>query len=162
MQASSGLRGGARVRPHRTLPFLLGALLACLQLAVPSGLAAQVIKPLPGSLTGRAGDPERGRVIVASRQEGLCLLCHSGPFEPKAHQGTLAGSLQGAGLRWSEAELRQRLVNPRVFNPESLMPAFHDTSQQVQVARAHSGKPILSASQIEDVVAYLLTLREAP
>ena len=136
--------------------------MACLQLAVLPGLAAQVITPLPGSLTGRAGDPDRGRAIVASRQEGLCLLCHSGPFEPKAHQGTLAGPLQGAGLRWSEAELRQRLVNPRVSNPESLMPAFHDTGHQHQVARAYAGKPILSASQIEDVVAYLLTLREAP
>ena len=77
-------------------------------------------------------------------------------------QGTLAGPLQGAGLRWSEAELRQRLINPRVLNPESLMPAFHDTGHQHQVARAYAGKPILSASQIEDVVAYLLTLREAP
>ncbi|MFZ9408090.1 MAG: sulfur oxidation c-type cytochrome SoxX [Burkholderiaceae bacterium] len=152
----------------------MAALLTLVLSAGACGLAAQGISPTPSEpgsdttpalserLSDRPGDPKRGRAIVASRQEGLCLLCHSGPFEPKAHQGTLAGTLQGAGLRWNEAQLRQRLVNPRRINPDSLMPAFHDTADQQQVARVHAGKPILSAQQIEDVVAYLLTLQEAP
>lgn len=113
-------------------------------------------------LSGEPGNAERGRAIVGSRQTGLCLLCHSGPFEPRAHQGTLAGPLQGAGARWTESQLRQRLVNPRALDPQSLMPAFHDTQGQQQVGQAYAGKPILSAQQIEDVVAYLMTLREAP
>lgn len=113
-------------------------------------------------LSDEPGNVERGRAIVGSRQTGLCLLCHSGPFEPKAHQGTLAGPLQGAGARWNESQLRQRLINPRALDPASLMPAFHDTQGQQQVGQAYAGKPILSAQQIEDVVAYLMTLREAP
>lgn len=113
-------------------------------------------------LTDEPGNAERGRTIVGSRQTGLCLLCHSGPFEPRAHQGTLAGSLQGAGSRWTESQLRQRLINPRLLDPASLMPAFHDIRGQQQVARTHAGKPILNAQQIEDVVAYLMTLRETP
>ena len=113
-------------------------------------------------LSDEPGSAERGRAIVGSRQTGLCLLCHSGPFEPRAHQGTLAGPLQGAGSRWTESQLRQRLVNPRTLDPTSLMPAFHDTQDQQQVGQAYAGKPILSAQQIEDVVAYLMTLREVP
>jgi sulfur-oxidizing protein SoxX len=126
--------------------------------AVPKGSSDGGSTPL----SNEPGNAERGRAIVGSRQVGLCLLCHSGPYEPKAHQGTLAGPLEGAGLRSTQAQLRQRLINPRVLDPQSLMPAFYDTQGLKQVAAGYAGKPILSAQQIEDVVAYLLTLREAP
>jgi sulfur-oxidizing protein SoxX len=115
---------------------------------------------IPRSLTGAPGDPERGRAIVASRQVGLCLLCHSGPFPEERFQGDLAPDLRGAGRRWSEGQLRLRLVDPARLNPTTIMPAYHRTEGLVRVAPASRGKPILTAEQIEDVVAFLTTLKD--
>jgi len=113
---------------------------------------------IPDSLTGSKGDPVRGRAIVANRQVGLCLLCHSGPFPEERFQGNLAPDLRSAA-RLSEGEIRQRLVDPRRANPGSIMPAYYDTGGLTRVAPSFRGKTILSAEQIEDVVAYLMTLR---
>jgi len=121
---------------------------------------AQAGDGIPGSLTGSKGDPARGRAIVANRQVGLCLLCHSGPFPEERFQGDLAPDLQGAGSRWSEAELRLRLVDGSRINAASIMPAYYKSDGLTRVAPAWRGKTILSAEQIEDVVAYLLTLKE--
>jgi sulfur-oxidizing protein SoxX len=115
---------------------------------------------MPESLTGAKGDPGRGRAIVANRQVGLCLLCHSGPFPEERFQGNLAPDLRGAGTRWSEAELRLRIVDSGRINAATIMPAYHRTEGLVRVAPAWRGKTILSAEQIEDVVAYLMTLRD--
>jgi L-cysteine S-thiosulfotransferase len=115
---------------------------------------------MPESLTGARGDPARGRAIVANRHVGLCLLCHSGPFPEDRFQGNLAPPLQGAGSRWSEGQLRLRLVDPGRVNPATIMPAYHRTEGLVRVAAAYRGKPVLSAEQIEDVVAFLMTLRD--
>jgi L-cysteine S-thiosulfotransferase len=114
---------------------------------------------LPASLTGSAGDPARGRAIVANRQVGLCLLCHSGPIPEERFQGDLAPSLAGAGARWSEGELRLRLLDPARVNPETIMPSYYRTEGLQRVAPTFRGKTILSAQQIEDVVAYLATLK---
>jgi sulfur-oxidizing protein SoxX len=114
---------------------------------------------LPGSLTGRAGDLVRGRAIVVDRQAGMCLLCHSGPFAEERFQGDLGPGLAGAGSRWSEAELRLRLVDPRRFNPSTIMPSFRRTEGLNRVAPARRGQPLLTAEQVEDVVAFLITLR---
>ncbi len=110
-------------------------------------------------LTAQPGDPARGRSVVANRQLSLCLLCHSGPFPEEPFQGNLAPALDGAGTRWSEAQLRLRVVDAQAVNPSSLMPAYYRTDRLTQVARAWQGKPILSAQQIEDVVAFLVTLK---
>ena len=115
---------------------------------------------IPESLTGAKGDPTRGRAIVASRQIGLCLLCHSGPFPDERFQGNLAPDLRGAGRRWSEGQLRLRIVDSGRLNPSTIMPAYHRTEGLVRVAPAYRGKPVLSAAQIEDVVAFLTTLRD--
>lgn len=114
---------------------------------------------IPASLTGAKGDPERGRAIVANRQLGLCLLCHSGPFPEERFQGDLAPDLRGSGGRWTEGELRMRLVNPEKFNPGTIMPSYRRTEDLARVAPAFRGKPILTPQQIEDVVAYLATLK---
>jgi sulfur-oxidizing protein SoxX len=111
-------------------------------------------------LTGARGDPARGRAIVADRQVGLCLLCHRGPFPEERFQGNLAPDLTGVGSRLSEAQLRLRIVDPARLNPSTIMPAYHRTEGLVRVAPAYRGKPVLSAGQIEDVVAFLTTLRE--
>ena len=121
---------------------------------------AQAGDGIPRSLTGSKGDPARGRAIVANRQVGLCLLCHSGPFPEERFQGDLAPDLRGAGSRWSEAELRLRLVDSSRINAASIMPAYYKTDGLMRVAPAWRGKTILSAEQIEDVVAYLTTLKD--
>jgi sulfur-oxidizing protein SoxX len=115
---------------------------------------------IPESLTGAKGDPARGRAIVTNRSVGLCLLCHSGPFPEERFQGDLAMNLAGVGGRLSEGQLRLRIVDPARINPSTMMPGYHRTEGLVRVAPAYRGKPILSAEQIEDVVAFLTTLRD--
>jgi L-cysteine S-thiosulfotransferase len=111
-------------------------------------------------LDGLTGDPVRGRAIVANRQKGLCLLCHSGPFPEERFQGDLAPSLAGAGLRSTEGELRLRMVDSRRVNPASIMPAYHVGNGLNRVGPAFADKPILTAQEIEDVVAFLKELKE--
>ena len=106
------------------------------------------------------GDAVRGESIVTSRQLGLCLLCHSAPAGDPRVQGNLAPNLAGAGSRWSKAQLRERIANARAINPESIMPSYASTEGLNRVAQAWVGQPLLNAQQIEDVVAYLETLRE--
>jgi L-cysteine S-thiosulfotransferase len=135
-----------------------------------TGAASQAADPLvayevvgyeiPQSLTEAPGDAARGRVIVANRQTGLCLLCHSGPFPEAALQGNLAPDLAGAGSRWTAAQLRLRIVDASRLNPETIMPPYYRIDGLTRVATGFQGQPILSAEAIEDVVAFLLTLRE--
>ena len=113
---------------------------------------------IPASLTGAKGDPERGRAIVANRQVGLCLLCHSGPFPEERFQGDLAPDLSSAA-RLTEGQIRLRIVDPRRANPETIMPAYYRTEGLTRVAPSFRGKTILTAEQIEDVVAYLVSLK---
>jgi sulfur-oxidizing protein SoxX len=122
--------------------------------------SARADDTLPDSLTGSKGDPARGRAIVANRQVGLCLLCHSGPFPEERFQGNLAPDLKGAGSRFSEGQLRLKIVEPARFNPATIMPGYHRTEGLARVAPAYRGKPVLSPEQIEDVVAFLMTLRD--
>lgn len=118
---------------------------------------------IPEPLTTTPGDAARGRAIIVNRQVGLCLLCHSGPFdrspEEKA-QGNLAADLSGAGNRNSAAQLRLRIADAQRLNPASLMPRFHVVDSDAPlVGRSWRGKPVLDAQQVEDVVAFLQTLR---
>ncbi len=115
---------------------------------------------IPQPLTATPGDAARGRAIVANRTVGLCLLCHSGPIPEERFQGNLAPSLAGAGTRWSVAQLRLRIVDGSRLNPDTIMPPYYRTTGLVRVAKAFEGKTILTAAQIEDVVAYLATLKE--
>lgn len=136
--------------------------LALIALLLSGPAAAQTVvgDSIPQSLTGEPGDAGRGRAIVANRQAGLCLLCHTGPFPEERFQGSLAPSLSGAGARWSEGQLRLRIVDAGRLNPATIMPPYYRTDGLERVARAFAGKPILSAAQVEDVVAFLMTLKE--
>ncbi len=96
---------------------------------------------------------------MANRQVGLCLLCHSGPFPEERFQGNLAPDLRGVGGRLNAEQLRQRLVDPARFNPKTIMPSYSSTDGLARVAPSLRGKPLLSAEQIDDVVAYLVTLK---
>lgn len=113
---------------------------------------------MPRSLTGARGDAGRGRAIVAGR-DGLCLFCHRAPIPEDGFQGDLAPDLAGVGSRLGEAQLRLRLVDPRRINPATIMPSYFRAGGRVRVAPEFRGRPLLTPEQIEDVIAYLQTLR---
>jgi len=148
--------------PRRLILIALSALCA-------GSIAANAQEPLrpfvvkgdsiPASLTGQRGDPARGRAIVVNRQY-TCLLCHSGPFPDERFQGDLSPDLKGAGARWSEGQLRLRLVDASRLNPDTIMPSYYRIDGLTRVGANWKDKPILSAAQIEDVVSYLATLRD--
>ena len=132
----------------------------CLLLACSGAVAQEVVGDgMPASLTGQPGDPQRGRAILADRSRGLCLLCHSAPIPEERFQGELAPPLAGAGARWSEAQLRLRVADARRLNPDTIMPSYLRRDGFNRVAPAWRGKPVLEPQDIEDVVAYLVTLR---
>ena len=106
-----------------------------------------------------AGDVARGRALVVERSS-TCILCHSGPFPEQKFQGDLAPSLAGSGSRWSEGQLRLRLVDASRLNAATIMPSYYRIDDLQRVGTLWRGKPVLSAEQIEDIVAYLVTLRE--
>jgi sulfur-oxidizing protein SoxX len=133
--------------------------------ALPGGAACAdaytvVGDAIPSPLAGAPGDAARGRSIVVNRQLGLCLLCHSGPFPEERFQGTIGPDLRGVARRLSEGQIRLRIVDAGRVNPETIMPAYFRTEGLTRVAPAFRGKPVLSAGEIEDVVAFLLTLRD--
>lgn len=134
-------------------------------LVLPARVGAEALRPavivgdsIPTSLTGLPGDPVRGRAIVINRQT-TCILCHAGPFETRL-QGDLAPDLAGSGSRWSEGQLRLRLVDAARLNPATIMPSYYRVEGLQRVGAAWRDKAILSAEQIEDVVAYLMMLRQ--
>jgi L-cysteine S-thiosulfotransferase len=137
-----------------------GLLVLGLSVAAAATAAAGAADGIDAPLTAVAGDPTRGRAIVASRQQGLCLLCHSGPFPEERFQGNVASDLAGAGSRWTVPQLRLRIVDSRRVNPDSVMPAFHRSTGLQRVGAAWQDKPVLDAQQVEDVVAFLATLRD--
>ena len=136
-------------------------------LLLPSVAWAQVgaqvgaqVDSMPKPLSDAPGDAARGRAIVANRTVGLCLLCHSGPIPEERFQGNLAPSLAGAGSRSTPAQLRLRIVDAARLNPDTIMPSYFRVDGLSRVAKNFQGKTILSAQQIEDVVAYLATLKD--
>ena len=131
-------------------------------LALPIGSQAQIIwdgDAIPNSLSGKPGDPAKGRVIVTSRQTGLCILCHAGPFPEERFQGNLAPDLKLSVANLSAAQLRARLVDPSQYNPNTIMPAYYRIDHLNRVAPPFAGKTVLGAQEIEDVIAYLLTIK---
>jgi len=151
--------------PRGVLIALLG--LTLIAAAAQNVRAQEALRPftisgdeITASLTGSEGDARRGRVIVTNRQLGLCLLCHPGPFADEGFQGNLAPDLAGVGRRWTRGQLRLRIVDASRINPSTIMPPYYRVEGLERVAPAWRGRPILTAEQIEDVVAFLTTLRE--
>ncbi|MDF0579876.1 sulfur oxidation c-type cytochrome SoxX [Bradyrhizobium yuanmingense] len=147
------------------MPSVVAAVIT-LSLALAAGARAEELVPykiigdgIAVSLTGSPGDATRGRALVLARTT-TCILCHAGPFPETRFQGDLAPDLAGAGNRWSVSQLRLRLVDASRFNPETIMPSYYRNDGLVRVGRNFAGKPILSAAEIEDIVAFLATLRD--
>ena len=113
------------------------------------------------SLTGVAGDPVAGRDWSLNRRLGNCLACHvnSDALDQQFH-GEVGPPLDGVADRWSEAELRGILANSKMMFEGTIMPSFYDTSRANRPLERFVGKTILSAQQVEDILAYLLTLKE--
>lgn len=105
------------------------------------------------------GDPVQGREIAASRSTGLCVLCHALPGVPAPLAGTIGPDLAGVGARYTRAQLRERLVAPERFNPKTVMPSVARADGFERVAPARAGQPLLTPQQLEDLLAWLETLK---
>jgi len=130
--------------------------LAPFDVVVAAGVAA-----IPASLTGKPGDAKEGRKVVAGRRLGNCLSCHEiDALREQEFHGDVGPSLDGVAGRWDVGTLRMIVVNAKkVFGEETAMPAFYRVDGLNRVRPEFVGKPILSAQQVEDVVAFLATLK---
>lgn len=118
---------------------------------------------IAASLTGQPGDPARGALLMQQSRRSLCSLCHSGPFPEPHQQGNIGPDLTGVGDRLSPGQLRLRLVDMKRLNPRSIMPAYYAVVANAGAARVAGewrDRPILEAADIEDLVAYLQTLKK--
>jgi len=113
---------------------------------------------IPEPLTAQPGDPERGRQVVRDRDGGDCTICHAMPLPQREFHGTVGPPLDGIGSRTTAGVLRLRLVDPKALNPATIMPAYYKIEGLNRVLDRYRARPILTAQQIEDVIAYLLTL----
>lgn len=144
------------------------ALLAILAavIAAPSRVFAEAPRPvavvggsaIPAPLADAAGDAARGQAIATDRARGNCLACHALPV-PEPLQGNVGPDLGGVASRLSEGEMRLRVVDPKIVNAETAMPAYYRVDGLFRVRQDMAGRPILAAQEIEDVVAYLRTLK---
>lgn len=151
---------------HRALFAFLAAgfgALTIFQPAVGEELVAYNIvdgSSIPEPLTATPGDPERGREVAINRREGNCLACHGMPIPEQQFHGEVGPPLHGVANRYDVGELRLRIADPKVVNPDTMMPSFYRVEGFHRVSSQFAGKPILTAQQVEDVVAYLMTLTE--
>lgn len=141
----------------------------------------QLAKAINESLTGKPGDPDKGLQWMAHRRLGNCLACHEttkvlsraektpnievtnlagqSSSQPLGNHGEVGPSLDGVASRYSEGELRMLVVDPKAAFPDTIMPAFHKNTGFTRVHPDCQGLTILSAQQVEDVVAFLNTLK---
>lgn len=141
-------------------------LVLALLLAAASPAAGQVAgfvvqgDAIEAPLAGLVGEPARGEAVVKNRETANCLICHSIPDPREAFMGEIGPPLAGVGARLSPGQIRLRLVDPTRVNPGAIMPAYHRTHDLLRVDPRFAGRPVLTAQEIEDVVAWLSTLRE--
>ena len=141
---------------HRNVRLAVAVLLA---FGAGGALAQAPIMPEP--LTAEPGNPARGKAVAVNSDMGNCVICHHLPVPelPEGAAGDIGPDLAGVGSRLTVAELRQRVVNAKAIDPDTVMPAYHVTQGLTRVQHEYAGKPILTAQQVEDLVAYLETLK---
>lgn len=116
---------------------------------------------IKASLTGTPGNPDEGKKVFLNRKKGNCLACHVvSSLKDQPFHGQVGPPLDGTASRWSEGELRLRIVNAKAVNEDTIMPAFHRTKDLHRVLKKFKDKPVLSAQEVEDVLAYVMTMKE--
>ncbi len=152
----------------RTTPLRAALAGAAITLAASlSAMAGELVKytintsnySIPETLSSQSGNPERGREVAIDRRKGNCLACHQMPIPEQPFHGKIGPPLFGVGSRYTADQLRLRIVNPKLLNPMSIMPAFYKADGFERVMDKFKGKTILSGQEIEDIVAYLQTLK---
>jgi len=151
------------VRSARVVLLAAAALTACWASAVHALEAyTRIGDGIETPLGGKLGDGARGKAIVLDRTLGNCLICHRVPVASEPFQGNLGPDLSGVGGRLSPRQIRLRLVDQSLLNPDTVMPPYYRMHDLTRVDPAFAGQPIMDAQQIEDVVAWLSDLRETP
>ena len=117
---------------------------------------------IPDSLTERVGDADRGQAVFLDRDRGHCVLCHAVDGLEARFQGNVGPALDGIGARLNEGQLRLRVVDYTPIDPNVIMPSYFRSDNLHQVGQAYEGQTVLSAQEVEDIVAYLMTLDGAP
>jgi L-cysteine S-thiosulfotransferase len=138
------------------------ALLACTSIARAEPLLPFAVTgdTVAVPLGGHIGDVARGERLVRDRERGNCLICHQIPVPEERFQGDLGPPLAGVGRRLTIGQLRLRLIDQTRINPDTIMPAYYRIDGLIRVAPRYQGKPALTAAEIEDVIAWLATLKE--
>jgi sulfur-oxidizing protein SoxX len=121
---------------------------------------ARVGDGIPQSLTGKPGNAKKGRATAIHRKKGNCLACHSMPVPEQADHGNIGPNLAGVGSSYTIAELRLRLVSAKAINPDTIMPSYYMKTGFNRVQKKWQGKTIISAQDVEDILAYLVTLKD--
>jgi L-cysteine S-thiosulfotransferase len=114
---------------------------------------------VPDALAGLKGNEKRGEEIVRDRRVGNCLICHQFPLKDEPFQGEIGPALEDAGARLTPGQIRLRLIDESLINPRTIMPPYYRVKNLNNVAPEYAGTPGLTAQQIEDVVAYLASLK---
>ncbi len=143
--------------------FALAGLVAFAASATLSGAAEYKVEDeaIKASLTGQAGNVDNGKKVFLNRKKGNCLACHVvSSLKDQPFHGEVGPPLDGAASRWSEGELRLRIVNSKLLNEDTIMPAFHRADGLHRVLKKFKGKTMLSAQEVEDVLAYVMTMKE--
>ncbi|ABK46202.1 monoheme cytochrome SoxX (sulfur oxidation) [Magnetococcus marinus MC-1] len=143
------------MKPFRFLALVLAVLL----LGIGGMTGAQAEEGIAQPLTDKPGDPANGKALAMARSKGNCIACH---WLPEATFPGNAGPNLYEAIRHNErstAWIRQKIVNPKVDNPDTLMFTFYDSTGKQNLLKAWEGKPVLEAQEVEDVIAYLLSLR---
>jgi sulfur-oxidizing protein SoxX len=154
----SEARARSRVRAFAAAGVAL--VVACGVHAQAPGLPLAVVGDgVPQPLTDDAPVAARGRALLVARESANCVLCHAVPDAAVRFSGNVGPSLAGAGARFTAAQLRLRVADNGRLNPQTVMPSYYRVDGLDRVADAYRGKPVLTAREVEDVVAYLSTLR---
>lgn len=152
---------GAKIKAIMAAGFAFTLAIATTNVMAAEMAMYKVVKgeSIPKSLTGKAGDPASGRKLAIDRKKGNCLACHKMPIPEQAFHGLVGPDLKGVAGRLSEGAIRLQIVNPKIVNPDTIMPAFYKKDGFTRVLKKFKGKTMLSAAQIEDLVAYVKTLK---
>ena len=148
------------------LAIVAGMSFAAVQFGTPANADEAVMykvvgEGIPEALTAEAGSAERGKKVYAHRKKGNCLACHvTADLKSMPFHGLIGPPMDGVASRYTQGELRLRVVNPKVLNEDTIMPAFYRNDGFHRVLKKFKGKTVLSAQEVEDVVAYLMTMKD--